>query len=176
MTIDTETSIRDLALAVRRLAEAQEKGRRRGWLMLAGGLAFGFLLGVGQGAPATAQGFLQRVEDRLHRGDEKLHALEMKAKEDFEARMLGLKQRLGAVKEDAADTGKLVAVILHDMQKALQAMPAMAQDMHEMNAKMSAVPAMAAEMQAMNARMGIMAYGVDSTMGRMGRMVPWMPW
>lgn len=176
MRDDTEISIRDLADSVRRLAETQERARRRGWLMLAGGLAFGFLLGAGQGAPATAQGLVQRIEDRLARDDQKLQALELKAKEDFEAKMLGLKQRLGAVKEDAGDTGKLVAVILHDMQKALQAMPAMAQDMHEMNAKMSAVPAMAVEMQAMNARMGIMAYGVDSTMGRMGRMVPWMPW
>jgi hypothetical protein len=39
----------------------------------------------------------------------------------------------------------------------------MASDMHEMNINM----------HEMNIKMGIMSYDVDSTMGRMGR---WMPW
>jgi len=38
---------------------------------------------------------------------------------------------------------------------------------------MNALPVMAAEMQGMNAKMGIMAAGMDSTMGRAGRMMPW---
>jgi hypothetical protein len=45
----------------------------------------------------------------------------------------------------------------------------------EMNAKMSAVPVMAREMQRMNGLMGVMAHGVDSTMGRMGNWMPWGP-
>lgn len=165
----TEKTLHDLAETVRRLAEAQERSRRRGWLLLAAGLFGGFLLGAGMGTPATAQGLLQRLETRVQHDEEKL-------KESFEARMLGMKKRLAEAKAESVDTAHMVAVILHDMKKALEAMPAMAEDMHQMNAKMSAVPAMAAEMHDMNMKMGIMAHGVDTTMGRMGRMVPWAPW
>jgi len=44
-----------------------------------------------------------------------------------------------------------------------------------MSGPKSAVPVMATEMQTMNMKMGVMAHGVDTTMGRMGRMMPWMP-
>jgi len=52
-----------------------------------------------------------------------------------------------------------------EISAALQAMPAMGQDMSSMNVAM----------QQMNGKMGIMAYGVDSTIGRMGRNMPF-PW
>ena len=89
----------------------------------------------------------------------------------------------------AFEPARAVAVILHDMKEMLEAVPRMAEDtrrmstdmhqmmtdMHQMNQKISAVPVMAAEMQSMNVKIGIMAHGVDSTMGRAGRMMPWMP-
>jgi hypothetical protein len=41
-----------------------------------------------------------------------------------------------------------------------------------MNAKMGALPMMATDMQGMHAQISVMAAGMDSTMGRAGRMFP----
>jgi len=49
-------------------------------------------------------------------------------------------------------------------------------EMQVMNATLHALPVMASEMQGMNAKMGVMADGMDSTMGRVGRMLPTMRW
>jgi hypothetical protein len=49
-------------------------------------------------------------------------------------------------------------------------------EMQVMNAKMNALPVMVSEIQGMNAKMGVVAAGMDSTMGRAGRMLPTMPW
>ena len=46
-------------------------------------------------------------------------------------------------------------------------------ELRMLNNALSSVPIMAEEMRQMNVKMGVMTYGVDSTMGRMGRMVPW---
>jgi hypothetical protein len=85
--------------------------------------------------------------------------------------------------EKGFDPGAAIALFLGEMQETLKAMPAMRDDMdamriamEQMNMKMSAMPVMAGEMQAMSARIGVMTYGIDSTMGRTGRMVPFMPW
>ena len=51
-----------------------------------------------------------------------------------------------------------------------------------MNSLMRSLPVMTTEMQRMSANiavttanMGVMTRDMDSTMGRMGRMMPWMP-
>lgn len=102
------------------------------------------------------------------------------ARADFEGRMKALKGRLAGLEADAMEPGHAIAVILHDLKQTLEVMPRIGADMDriattmdQMNVKMNGVPVMAGAMQQMNHKMGIMTYGVDSTMGRMGRMMPW---
>lgn len=71
------------------------------------------------------------------------------------------------------DAGAMVAVMLGRMAKSVEAVPEMRTEMQVMNAKMNALPAMAMDVQGMNAGMGVIAAGMDSTMGRAGRMMPW---
>jgi hypothetical protein len=77
---------------------------------------------------------------------------------------------------DRLDPGAIVAVMLGRMALSVEAVPEMRAEMQVMNAKMNALPVMASEIQGMNAKMGVMAAGMDSTMGRAGRMLPTMPW
>jgi hypothetical protein len=85
------------------------------------------------------------------------------------------------------DPAAAVALVLFHMSRSVEVMPAlyrvvavMADDMHSMNArlaemerKMDALPVLATEVQGMRGQMAVMAAGVDSTMGRAGRMLPW---
>jgi hypothetical protein len=80
-----------------------------------------------------------------------------------------------------------VALVLSSMSRSVEVMPelyrvvaAMADDigamnarLSEMNRKMDALPVLATEVQGMRGQMSIMGAGVDSTMGRAGRMLPW---
>ncbi len=77
------------------------------------------------------------------------------------------------VYHDQFDPGAIIAVMLGRMAKSVEAVPDMRAEMQVMNAKMNALPVMATEMQGMDAKMGVMAAGMDSTMGRAGRMMPW---
>jgi hypothetical protein len=74
---------------------------------------------------------------------------------------------------DQFNPGAVIAVMLGRMAKSVEVVPEMRTEMQIMNAKMNALPVMATEMQGMNAKMGVMAAGMDSTMGRTGRMMPW---
>jgi hypothetical protein len=74
---------------------------------------------------------------------------------------------------DRFDPAAMVAVMLGRMAKSVEAVPEMRTEMQVMNAKMNALTAMAIEVQGMNAKMGVIAAGMDSTMGRAGRMMPW---
>jgi glycine/D-amino acid oxidase-like deaminating enzyme len=71
------------------------------------------------------------------------------------------------------DPAAMVALMLGRMAKSVEAVPEMRTEMQVMNAKMNALPALAIEVQGMNAKMGVIAAGMDSTMGRAGRMMPW---
>ncbi len=62
---------------------------------------------------------------------------------------------------------------MRTMNIKVNALPVLAGDVQGMNAKMNALPALATEVQAMNVKMSVMAAGMDSTMGRTGRMMPW---
>jgi len=46
------------------------------------------------------------------------------------------------------------------------------QELRNLNIALSSVPLMVEEMRRMNVSIGVMSYGMDSTMGRMGRMMP----
>lgn len=50
---------------------------------------------------------------------------------------------------------------------------AIQQELHNLNRTMSAVPAMAGQMDVMNRHMATMSYSMGSTMGRMGDFMPW---
>jgi hypothetical protein len=84
---------------------------------------------------------------------------------------------------DKGMAGAVVALMLYKMGKSMESVPLMHEQMETMNTSMNAIPVMAAEMQRMNANMslitanmGVMTHNMDSTMGRMGRSMPWMPW
>jgi signal transduction histidine kinase len=114
---------------------------------------------------------------------------------DFRARIEELRERVAEAEVEALDPGHVLAVILHDMKDVLHetrqmlaVMPQMAEDMHElrgdmeriagtmdsMDDKMTGIPAMAEEMRHLNINIDIMTTSIDSTMGRMGRMMPYM--
>lgn len=84
---------------------------------------------------------------------------------------------------DKGMEGAVVALMLYKMSNSMESVPQMFEQMKTMNALMTAMPLMATEMQRMNANMsaitanmGVMTRNMDSTMGRMGRSMPWMPW
>jgi hypothetical protein len=62
---------------------------------------------------------------------------------------------------------------LDDIENALKAVPRMNNNMRYMNANMED---MNIHMYHMMRDMGIMSYDMDSTLGRAGRNMPWMPW
>jgi len=59
------------------------------------------------------------------------------------------------------------------MNAKMSSLPVMARDVQGMNAKLDALPILATDVKGMHAQMGVMAAGMDSTMGRAGRMMPW---
>ncbi len=59
------------------------------------------------------------------------------------------------------------------MNVKVDALPVLANDVHHMGIKMNSLPVLANEVQGMNVKMSVMAAGMDSTMGRTGRMMPW---
>ena len=113
----------------------------------------------------------------------------------FRARIEGLRGRVAEAEAEALDLGHALAVILHDMKDVLHetrqmlaVMPQMADHMRDMRGdmeriadtmdsmddKMTGVPVMAEEMRRLNINIDIMTTSIDSTMGRMGRMMPYM--
>jgi len=84
---------------------------------------------------------------------------------------------------DTGMQGAVVALMLYKMGQSMESVPGMYDQMKVMNSLMTAMPVMATEMQRMNANisvmtanMGVMTQNMDSTMGGMGRSMPWMPW
>lgn len=61
--------------------------------------------------------------------------------------------------------------IRKQLEKQPQAL-SISQELRNLNIALSSVPIMAEEMRRMNVSIGVMSYGMDSTMGRMGRMMP----
>jgi hypothetical protein len=154
-----------------------------GAVVMARDMATGFLAQlapprIAQSDPASAQ---QRRE-RLLAG---LSAEERARLQEFEAQIRLVREYVDVSPD--FDTGAAVALILSHMSRSVDVMPElnravanMADDMRAINSrmaamdrKMDALPVLATEVQGMRSQMAIMAAGVDSTMGRAGRMMPW---
>ena len=114
---------------------------------------------------------------------------------EFNAHIEALRARIAKADPEQANPFQTIAVVLqdlrevlHETQQALAVMPEMMQAMQDMrgdighiattmdsmDAKMAGVPAMAEEMRRLNINIDIMTTSIDSTMGRMGRMMPYM--
>ncbi len=76
---------------------------------------------------------------------------------------------------DPGTAGAVIALMLYRMSKSMDTMPSMEQQMRTMSAQMSALPAIVAELNQINANMTVITGTMDSTLGRAGRMMPWMP-
>jgi hypothetical protein len=92
---------------------------------------------------------------------------------DFEARIHWLSSYMKHNPDFNA--GAAVALFLSEVADGMAAVPKMHREMQVMNTRMAAVPAMVVEMQAINSKLAVMTGAMDSTMGRAGRMMPWMP-
>jgi hypothetical protein len=91
--------------------------------------------------------------------------------QEFERKVAWLSRYLAASPE--FNPGAAVALFLAQMAESVAAVPGMKAEMRSMNAKMNALPVLATEVQGMHGKMSVMAAGMDSTMGRAGRMLPW---
>jgi len=98
--------------------------------------------------------------------------------EEFQQQVDWINQYMQTWDEEQA--GAVVALMLSRIGDNMNAVPKMHQEMKTMNSLMKSMPIVAIEMQRMNANMslitanmGVMTHNMDSTMGRMGR---WMPW
>lgn len=133
---------------------------------------------IAQSDPAAAQARHQRLLASLPAEE---HARLQK----FEAQIKLVREYV--VVSPNFDTGAAVALVLSHMSSSVDVMPelyrvvaTMADDIHAINSrmaamdrKMDALPVLATEVQGMRGQMAIMAAGVDSSMGRAGRMMPW---
>jgi len=184
MQQDAATEVSRLTATVERLANSLERLEQRqrrakaiaaaGLLAVAGLLLGGHLLNPAQAQatpPAAARdpAAVAAAREELF---ERLDADQRKEMERFE-QDVGWVSQYRALYGDQFDPAAMVAVMLGRMARSVHAVPDMRTEMQVMNAKMNALPVMAAEIQGMNAKMGVMAAGMDSTMGRAGRMMPW---
>jgi len=184
MQHDPAADVSHLTATVERLAnslERLERRQRRARGITAAGLlaVAGLLLGSHWLNPAQAQATppaapLDPAAAAVARAElfKRLDPDQRKEIERFE-QDVGWVSQYRALYGDQFDPAAMVAVMLGRMARSVHAVPDMRTEMQVMNAKMNALPVMAAEIQGMNAKMGVMAAGMDSTMGRAGRMMPW---
>jgi len=184
-------------------ARLQALEQRRRWqpLLVLGVLLAGYLAGLlsaGQnsaeaGQPAVQQTaeqagaarssattLVQRVKGAASRDLGAMRNARRADEQRFDALMEDVRKHANMLGSKGFDPARGIAVILHDMKKLLEAMPSMAEDMHAMRNDMGAmsgaistVPMMARDVNVMSQRVGEMSYGVNSTLGRMGSMMPW---
>jgi hypothetical protein len=196
----TATAITELTAALRHF-EARYEAARRAERRLRVGLVVAVLVMLGGGiylAQSATTDFVARIapprvaqtdpEAALARRNHLLANLEPAERarlEEFETQAALVREYV-QVSPDF-DSGATVALVLSSMSRSVEVMPplyrvvaAMADDIHAMNTrlaemdrKMDALPVLATEVQGMRGQMAIMAAGVDSTMGRAGRMMPW---
>jgi hypothetical protein len=196
----TAVAIAGLAAALQRF-EARYEASRRAERRLRLGLFLATLVILGGvlllARTATNDFLAQIVPPRLAQSDPaaaeaqkqrllvSLPAEERARLQEFEAALRLLREYVDVSPDFNA--GAAVAMVLFDMSRSVEVMPAlyrivaaMGDDMRTMNArlaemerKMDALPVLATEVPGMRAQMAVMAAGVDSTMGRAGRMMPW---
>ena len=93
--------------------------------------------------------------------------------ESFERDVVWLSAYMRTLEQGQA--GAVVALMLFKMAQSMSTMPSMEQQMRTMSGQMGALPAIVAELSQINAKMSVITASMDSTMGRAGRMMPWMP-
>jgi hypothetical protein len=161
--------------------------RQRRWMRgmsvaLAGLLAFsGWSLlssdSVAQSPNAKPQqGFLLSSEARAKRRAELVAMLPADKQQDLESFEREV-DWLNAYMQtwDEGKAGAVIAMMLFRMGKSMDTMPSMEQQMRMMSGQMGALPAIVGELSQINAKMHVITGTMDSTMGRAGRMIPWMP-
>jgi hypothetical protein len=184
MQQDPAADVSRLTATVERLAnslERLERRQRRAKALAAAGLlvAAGLLLGSHWLNPAQAQATPPAAPLDPAAAAAAREELFQRLDPDQRREIERFEQDVGWVSQyrhlygDQFDPAAMVAVMLGRMAKSVEAVPEMRMEMQVMNAKMNALPVMTAEIQGMNAKMGVMAAGMDSTMGRAGRMMPW---
>jgi hypothetical protein len=93
--------------------------------------------------------------------------------ESFEREVVWLSAYMHTWEQGQA--GAVVALMLFKMAQSMNTMPSMEQQVRTMSGQMGALPAIVAELAQINAKMSVITASMDSTMGRAGRMMPWMP-
>ena len=199
--IDTSAAIADLArIALSGERRLQRLERLFRWtaalflLTLTLGL-YALSQAFGAAGAQAQTGWPHAVPDPIPGEVETTEAVGKGREGDFRARIEELRERVADAEAETLDPGHALAVILHDMKDVLHetrqmlaVMPQMAEDMRDMRAdmeriagtmdsmddKMTGVPIMAEEMRRLNINIDIMTTSIDSTMGRMGRMMPYM--
>lgn len=177
----SQSELAHLQASFERLADAFDRAERRGRRrrgLIAVGLAAalgGFLLGVQVTPQATAQGNPAMMADPVAARESLMERLtpEQRREVDRLERDVAWVSQYLRLAGDQFEPGAMVAVMLGRMARSVEAVPEMRAEMQLMSAKMNALPVMATEMQGVNGKMGIIAAGMDSTMGRAGRMMPW---
>jgi hypothetical protein len=158
--------------ALRRRTRRQRVGILVAVLVAVGSVA---LAGTGQ-APGSTSNTSQTVTTPAAGRERLLGMLTARERvrlEQFEAQVEWLDDYMRASTDFNA--GAAAARFLSEMPNDMSAVPSMHQEMQAMKARMAAVPAMVAETQAINAKLAVITGTMDSTMGRAGRMLPWMP-
>ncbi|MCP5141645.1 MAG: hypothetical protein H6980_04750 [Gammaproteobacteria bacterium] len=160
-------------LASEQRMQRMERRNRFVFSGMLGALGLSVYLGVsGLGvSPALAE---NAVERDIHAVEQDAKADVAKARADFNALMENMRHDLTAAEKAGANAeanaGKLIAVLLHDIKATLEAVPAMASNMETMSRDMTVMTANVAQM---NGKLTVMTGSINSTMGRMGRMMPW---
>jgi len=184
MQENTPTEVAHLRASVEHLASALERlerrARRARAFAVLGVLAAsaGFLLGAQLARTASAEATVAVPADPVAVSAAReelfgrLNAEQRHEVERWERDVAWVSQYMHLY-GDRFDPGAMIAVMLARMARSVDAVPEMRAEMQIMNAKMNALPVMAAEVQGINGKMGIMAAGMDSTLGRAGRMMPW---
>ena len=188
-------TVRQLVQTIAQTEARHERAmRRQRWLFLLVAMLFSLAFymtkepGAAVFAQAPAQSPPQTVngdpESRAAMREELINALpdEKRQRLDrFEQEVKWVSQYMQTW--DKGMEGAVVALMLYKMSNSMESVPQMYDQMKVMNSLMTAMPVMATEMQRMNANMsvitanmGVMTHNMDSTMGRMGRSMPWMPW
>lgn len=154
-------------LAGEQRMQRMERRHRAVFSLLLGLATLGLYVGVagpgGQAALAGDAGGLSAVEHDAVAAVARVRA-------DFNGDIEAMRADLARTDDAAKDAGRMIAVLLHDIKGALEAVPAMASNMQSMSRDMAV---MTANVHQMNHKMSVITGSIDTTMGRMGRMMPW---
>ncbi|MGE5155792.1 MAG: hypothetical protein ACM3ST_17520 [Bdellovibrio bacteriovorus] len=165
-------------------AEARRQGRRLGALTFACGLLLGALawsvipsFSLAEATqPRQAFATALSAEERAARRAELVAMLPADRRQQLDAFEREAAWVTGYMQTwEPGQAGAVVALMLFKMAQSMDTMPSMDQQMRAMSGQMGALPAIVAELSAINAKMHVITATMDSTMGRAGRMMPWMP-